>query len=44
MHTFKPGVVVTSWSGVPIDRAVDLNAERQAGSNRTRAMRVDLKR
>jgi hypothetical protein len=31
--TFKPGVVVTSWSGVPIDRAVDLNAERQAGSN-----------
>jgi hypothetical protein len=31
--TFKPGVIVTSWSGVPIDRAVDLNAERQAGSN-----------
>jgi len=30
---FKPGVLVTSWSGVPIDRAVDLNAERQAGSN-----------
>jgi peptidase S41-like protein len=31
--TFKPGVVVTSWSGVPIDRAVEVNADRQAGSN-----------
>jgi hypothetical protein len=31
--TFKPGVLVTSWSGVPIDRAVELNADRQAGSN-----------
>ncbi len=31
--TFIPGVVVTSWSGVPIDRAVELNAARQAGSN-----------
>jgi hypothetical protein len=31
--TFKPGVVATSWNGVPIDRAVDVNAERQAGSN-----------
>src|SRR6185436_14975932 len=31
--TFKPGVIVTSWSGVPIDRAVELNADRQAGSN-----------
>jgi hypothetical protein len=31
--TFKPGVVATSWSGVPIDRAVDVNADRQAGSN-----------
>jgi hypothetical protein len=31
--TFKPGVVVTSWSGVPIERAVELNADRQAGSN-----------
>lgn len=31
--TFKPGVIVTSWSGVPIERAVDLNADRQAGSN-----------
>ena len=31
--TFKPGVVVTRWSGVPIDRAVDVNADRQAGSN-----------
>ena len=31
--TFKPGVIVTSWSGVPIERAVDVNADRQAGSN-----------
>ena len=31
--TFKPGAVVTSWSGVPIDRAVEVNADRQAGSN-----------
>ena len=31
--TFKPGVVVTRWSGVPIDRAVEVNADRQAGSN-----------
>ena len=31
--TFKPGVIVTSWSGVPIERAVELNADRQAGSN-----------
>jgi peptidase S41-like protein len=28
-----PGVVVTYWNGVPIDRAVELNAARQAGSN-----------
>jgi hypothetical protein len=31
--SFKPGVVVTHWNGVPIDRAVELNAQRQAGSN-----------
>src|SRR4029453_12120848 len=30
---FRPAVVVTSWSGVPIERAVELNADRQAGSN-----------
>ena len=30
---FKPGVEVTHWNGVTIDRAVELNAERQAGSN-----------
>ena len=29
----KPGVEITYWNGVPIDRAVDLNAARQAGSN-----------
>lgn len=31
--TFRPGVEVTYWNGVPIDRAVELNGERQAGSN-----------
>ena len=31
--TFKPGVVLTYWNGVPIERAVELNADRQAGSN-----------
>ncbi len=30
---FKAGVEVTHWNGVPIDRAVELNADRQAGSN-----------
>jgi C-terminal processing protease CtpA/Prc len=30
---FKPGVVPTHWNGVPIDRAVEVNAEREAGSN-----------
>ena len=30
---FKPGVIVTSWNGIPIDRAVELNGDRQAGSN-----------
>jgi len=31
--SFKPGVVVTHWNNIPIDRAVELNAEREAGSN-----------
>jgi hypothetical protein len=30
---FKPGVVITHWNGIPIDRAVELNARRQGGSN-----------
>ncbi|SEF88121.1 Peptidase family S41 [Nonomuraea solani] len=30
---FGPGVEVTHWNGVPIDRAVDLNAAKFAGSN-----------
>ncbi len=30
---FKPGVIVTHWNGLPIDRAVNLNAEQQMGSN-----------
>lgn len=30
---FKRGVVITHWNGIPIERAVELNAARQAGSN-----------
>jgi hypothetical protein len=30
---FKVGVVPTHWNGVAIERAVELNAEREAGSN-----------
>jgi hypothetical protein len=30
---FAGGVELHAWNGVPIDRAVELNAERQAGSN-----------
>lgn len=30
---FRPGVVPTHWNGVPMERAVELNAEREAGSN-----------
>src|SRR5262245_52445577 len=30
---FEPGAEITHWSGIPIDRAVDLNAARFAGSN-----------
>jgi hypothetical protein len=30
---FKPGVIVTHWNNVPIDRAIELNADREAGSN-----------
>jgi C-terminal processing protease CtpA/Prc len=31
--TFAAGVVLTYWNGVPVERAVELNADRQAGSN-----------
>ena len=30
---FGAGAELVAWNGVPIDRAVELNAERQAGSN-----------
>ena len=30
---FERGVVITHWNGTPMDRAVELNADRQAGSN-----------
>ena len=31
--TFRPGVEVLYWNGVPIERAIQLNAQRQAGGN-----------
>jgi len=31
--SFKPGVEITHWNGVPMQRAVELNADRYAGSN-----------
>jgi Peptidase family S41 len=31
--TFKAGVTVSHWNGIEIDRAVELNAAREAGSN-----------
>ncbi|GAB5406847.1 MAG: hypothetical protein Aurels2KO_50780 [Aureliella sp.] len=31
--TFAPGVEITRWNGVPIERAVEINGERFAGSN-----------
>ncbi|MDX2232312.1 MAG: S41 family peptidase [Leptolyngbyaceae cyanobacterium bins.349] len=31
--TFKPGVEVMSWNGTAIAREIELNADRQAGSN-----------
>jgi hypothetical protein len=31
--SFRRGVIVTHWNGVPIDRAVALNADRESGSN-----------
>ena len=30
---FGSGATVTSWNGIPIDRAIDVNADRFAGSN-----------
>jgi hypothetical protein len=32
-ETFQPGVEILYWNGIPIRRAVALNAERQAGGN-----------
>ncbi|MEK6322493.1 MAG: S41 family peptidase [Acidobacteriota bacterium] len=31
--SFEPGVEVLFWNGVPINRAIELNGESQAGSN-----------
>jgi len=31
--TFKPGVEILYWNGIPIRKAIEINAARQAGSN-----------
>ena len=31
--TFMRGIEITYWNGVPIQRAVDINANKKAGSN-----------
>jgi C-terminal processing protease CtpA/Prc len=31
--SFQPGVELIAWNGVPIRRAIELNGEKQAGSN-----------
>jgi len=31
--TFKPGVEITYWNGVPVKQAVEINANKNAGSN-----------
>ena len=30
---FKPGIIITHWNGVAMDTAVEINADREAGSN-----------
>jgi C-terminal processing protease CtpA/Prc len=31
--SFRPGIHITYWNGIPIQRAVEMNANRNAGSN-----------
>ncbi|MCA9176134.1 MAG: hypothetical protein KDB14_16725 [Planctomycetales bacterium] len=40
--TFKPGVTVTHWNGTPIERAVQLHADREDGSNPAARFAVGL--
>lgn len=40
--TFEPGVEILHWNGVPIDRAVERNGERNAGSNRAARLACGL--
>ncbi len=32
-ETFKEGVTITYWNGMPIERAIELNGDRNAGNN-----------
>ena len=41
-ETFRPGVVVTHWNGTPIERAVQLHADREDGSNSAARFAVGL--
>lgn len=42
-HTsFKPGVEVTLWNGLPIQEAIRINGEREAGSNHAARYSVGL--
>lgn len=40
--TFKPGVEVTLWNGMPIQEAIRINGEREAGSNHAARYSVGL--
>lgn len=40
--TFRPGVEITSWNGIPMQRAVRRNAERENGSNPAAQMALGL--
>jgi hypothetical protein len=39
---FKPGVEVLYWNGVPIKRVIEINGEKQCGSNRDARFAVGL--
>jgi hypothetical protein len=42
--TFKPGVDITYWNGIPMQRAVEINANINAGSNLTARFARGLQR
>ena len=42
--SFREGAILTHWSGIPVERAVRLNAERNAGSNEDARLAQGLER